>query len=383
MSEPNDWNDARHVLCVRLDALGDVLMTGPALRAIKEARPGARITLLTSPSGAAAARLLPEVDEVLVHEAPWMKATPPRANGRLDRELVRTLRGLGADAAVIFTVYSQNPLPAAMLCHLADIPLRLAHCRENPYQLLTNWVPEPEPQTLTRHEVSRQLDLVAAVGYHTADARMSIRVTAAARRRVLALLEGAGLHPGRPWLVVHPGATAASRRYPPELFAAAARQLVLDVRMQVVFTGSEAEATLVEDIRGAMAAPSLSLAGRLDLEELAALIAEAPLLIANNTGPLHLASSVGTAVVALYALTNPQHTPWRVPHRLLHHDVSCKYCYKSSCPEGHHDCLRKVPPESVVEAVWSLLAERGRRRREASADRGLPILDALATGVAG
>jgi ADP-heptose:LPS heptosyltransferase len=243
-------------------------------------------------------------------------------------------------------------------------------------------VPEPEPQELIRHEVNRQLDLVAAVGYRTSDARMSIRVAATARKRVLALLQGVGLHPDRPWAVVHPGATAASRRYPPELFAAAARRLVLDVGIQVVFTGSEAEGTLIEDIRGRMGVPSLSLAGRLDIEGLAALIAAAPILIANNTGPLHLASSVGTAVVALYALTNPQHTPWRVPHRLLHHDVPCKYCYRSICPEGHHDCLRKVPPEAVVEAVCSLLTEPG-RRRTTPADLGPSAMDALATGVAG
>ncbi len=70
------------------------------------------------------------------------------------------MRHGGFDAAVIFTVYSQSPLPAAMLCYLAGIPRRLAHCRENPYALLSDWLREPEPQQRTRHEVERQLDLV-------------------------------------------------------------------------------------------------------------------------------------------------------------------------------------------------------------------------------
>jgi ADP-heptose:LPS heptosyltransferase len=68
-----------------------------------------------------------------------------------------------------------------------------------------------------------------------------------------------------------------------------------------------------------------------------------------------MAAALGTPVVDLYALTNPQHTPWETPHRVLFHDVPCKYCYKSVCPEGHHDCLRRVPPEAVVRAARELL----------------------------
>lgn len=80
-----------------------------------------------------------------------------------------------------------------------------------------------------------------------------------------------------------------------------------------------------------------------------------------------MAAAVGTPVVDLYALTNPQHTPWAVPARVLFHDVPCKYCYKSVCPEGHHDCLRRVTPESVAAAVRDLLAETFGRQRLAFA----------------
>jgi ADP-heptose:LPS heptosyltransferase len=100
---------------------------------------------------------------------------------------------------------------------------------------------------------------------------------------------------------------------------------------------------------------SHSLAGELDLGKLAALISLSPLLIANNTGPAHIAAAVGTPIVDLYALTNPQHTPWQVPNRVLYHMVPCLNCYQSVCPQGHHDCLAKVEPERVVEAVIELL----------------------------
>jgi lipopolysaccharide heptosyltransferase II len=349
------WNAARRVLCVRLDALGDILMTTPAIRALKDSAPGRRVTLLTSPSGTAVAPFVPEIDDVIAYESPWMKASASRRGGADDRAMIDRLRAGRYDAAVIFTVYSQNPLPSALLCYLADVPLRLAHCRENPYHLLTDWVREREPRETVRHEVQRQLDLVSAVGCRTRDPRMSLRIDGRARHKVRALLRRAGVSPALPFVVIHPGASAPSRRYPAEHFAEAARLIVTDLCCPVVFTGSSAEAPLVDSIRAAMGVPSHSFAGLLTLAQLAALIGLAPLLVSNNTGPVHVAAALGTAVVDLYALTNPQHTPWMVPNRVLFHDVPCRYCYKSVCPEGHQDCLRLVEPAAVLEAARELL----------------------------
>lgn len=351
------WAAAERLLCVRLDALGDVLMSTPAIRAVKRSRPGRRVTLLTSPGGAAAAELVPDVDDVIVYDAPWVKATARRADSRPDRAMIDCVRDGRFDAAVIFTVYSQNPLPAAMLCYLADIPLRLAHCHENPYQLLTDWVPDPEPQRFTRHEVRRQLDLVATVGCRTVDEQMAVRLPPAAEERVDEILAGRDIAPDDRWAVMHVGASAPSRRYPPELFAAAARGLAAQ-GVRLVFTGSAAEEELIEQVRAGVDGYSESLAGELSLAELAALLRRAPVLVSNNTGPVHVASAVGTPVVDLYALTNPQHTPWAVPCRVLSHHVPCRNCYKSVCPEGHNDCLRKVPPTAVVEATLELLSDR-------------------------
>ena len=328
-------------------------MTGPAIRALRESGPHRRVTLLTSPSGAEAGRLLPYVDEVLVYEAPWMKSTPTHADGARHIEFVQSLRARAFDAAAIFTVYSQSALPAALFCYLAELPLRLAHCRENPYHLLTDWVKDTEPESGIRHEVQRQLDLVASVGARTKDRRLSISVSDTSFVTVKRLLRDV-LVPKQPWVVIHPGATAASRRYPPEGFAAVATSLVRDLGWRVLFTGIDSERDLITTIQSMMEAPSYSLAGDLSLGEFAALLSLAPLLIANNTGAVHVAAAVGTPLVDLYALTNPQHTPWMVPHRLLSHDVPCKFCQKSVCPEGHHQCLRLITPEQVVAAAREL-----------------------------
>jgi len=175
------WLQARNILVVRLDSLGDVVMTTPAIAAIKHSTPSARITLLASHSGAAAAQHVPSLDDVIVYDAPWIQ----RANGADDERqgdlrIVDELARRRFDAAVIFTVCTQSALPAALMCRLAGIPLRLAHSRENPYELLTNWVPDAEVcASGMRHEVMRQLDLVRSVGFHACDERMQFRYSAA------------------------------------------------------------------------------------------------------------------------------------------------------------------------------------------------------------
>ncbi|MBX3620343.1 MAG: lipopolysaccharide heptosyltransferase II [Rhizobacter sp.] len=348
------WRDARNILVVRLDNLGDVLMSTPAIRAIRQSSPQARITLLGSRSGTALARHVPALDEVIVYDAPWVKGA---AHGDLsDRRLLATLRRGHFDAAIIFTVCTQSALPAALMCRLAGIPLRLAHSRENPHDLLTDWVPDPdECRDGMRHEVARQLDLVRAVGFHTADERLVFRYAAddvlSMRRKFVA----AGGDLMRPYIVVHPGATASSRRYPAERFGLAADSICRDSGCQVVFTGGHDESALVARAQGGMQERSVTLAGQLTLGELAALIAGAQVLVCNNSGPAHIAAALDTPVVVLYALTHPQQTPWRARSQVLNHEVPCRHCLESACPEQHHACLMKVEAAEVAEAALGFI----------------------------
>lgn len=348
------WREARNILCIRLDYLGDVLMCTPAIRALRESLTQSRITLLTSGSGAAAAPNVPEIDAAFTYAAPWMKNSRPHGSG-LDLAFVEKLRSRRFDAAVIFTTYSQSPLLPAFLCYLANIPLRLAHCRENPYQMLTHWVLETEPERQVRHEVRRQLDLVATVGCRTGDERLSFFVDRKDVTWVRDRLLSKGLEPDRPWLLFHTGATAESRRYPTLLWQEVSRRLAVDHGYRIAFTGSGNEASLIEQIREDIADLTVSLAGELNLGQLGAAISLASVAVSNNTGPAHMAAALGTPIVSLYALTNPQHTPWQVSSRVLFSDVPCRFCYKSVCPEGHQHCLSKVEPEQVVKAVLELL----------------------------
>jgi lipopolysaccharide heptosyltransferase II len=382
-SEAQHWPPLQRVLAVRLDNLGDVLMTTPALAAIRQSMPGVHLTLLASSAGAAVASCVAEVDRVLTFDAPWVRHDRAEFGelGQAEQQVIDTLRQQRFDAAVIFTVCTQSALPAALLCRLAGIPRRLAHCRENPYGLLSHWVPEtdelrsgvsrraaPEANAgaleregwSIRHEVQRQLALVGTVGCTVDDDRLRLQITGAQRRQARRLLHEAGVPASRPFFVVHPGASAASRRYPAARFGSAADGIAARSGCLPVFTGEASEQPLIDEARRCMSQPSITLAGRLGVPELAALIGEARLLLSNNTGPAHIAAAMGTPVTVLYALTNPQHTPWRVAASVLNHDVPCRNCLKSVCPHAHHDCLMKVETDDVVRAATGLLRSRTR-----------------------
>ncbi len=354
--------DVQRILCVRLDRIGDVLMTTPAIHALRAAMPGRHIALLTSTVGAGLAPFLEDVDEVIPYDAPWHGLTR-EPDPRADIEMAHALRERHFDAAIVFTVYSQSPLPAAMLCYLAGIPRRLAHCRENPYDLLTDWVCETEPSGGVRHEAERQLQLVEKIGATRSDTRMRFKVGAQSRRKLTNRLIARGLRPHGPWFVIHPGASAASRRYPPERFGEVAARLARLTSLPILLVGDEPERELtaaVIESAGPASRPRLhDISGQLDLGELGALIERACVLIANNSGPVHLASALGTPVVDLYALTNPQHTPWQTEQRVLFRDVECRWCYRSVCPKGHHACLVGVPAAEVAAAALELAAKRG------------------------
>ena len=348
----NDWLAARNILAVRLDNMGDVVMLGPALRAVKRSSPDARVTLLASPAGAQAAPLLAAVDDVIVWRAIWqdvgnhMPLDPAR-----ELELVRLLAERRFDAALIFTSFSQNPHVPGYACYLAGIPLRAGESKEFGGSALTT---ELRGCPDEMHQAERNLRLVEHLGFQVGDRQLAIRLDDAARARVPALLGGAGIAPGEPYVLLHPGASCEARRYPAERYAEVARLLEARGR-RVLVTGVEREAEIVTTAARGIPAKRVLL-GRTTVAELAALVERAALVICNDTLTMHLADAVRTPLVVLYSGTeyDEQWRPRASRHRLLRRPTDCQPCYRFTCPIGL-PCL-DIPPEEVVAAVEELLA---------------------------
>lgn len=330
-----------HVLVARLDSDGDVLLAGPAVRAVAAS---ARVTLLCGPGGRAAADLLPGVGEVVVWSAPWIVADPDPIRPDQMEGFVDTLRGLGVDAAVVLTSFHQSPLPLALLLRMAGVAHISALSEDYPGSLLDvrhrldTDLPEPE----------RALSLVRAAGYDLPggdDGRLRLRPGLPPVRHLL---------PDRPYVVVHPGASVPARALPPARAAEVVRALA-NAGRRVVVTGSPAEAALAASVAGRH---GTDLGGQTTLGELAAVLAGAEALVVGNTGPAHLAAAVGTPVVSLFAPTVPfaRWGPYGVACiRLGDPQAPCRDSRARVCDLPGHPCLDSVSAAEVVSAVTDLV----------------------------
>ncbi len=350
----DEWTNVKNLLVMRLDNIGDVIMTGPALRAIRDALPEARITLMASPSGEQAIPLLPWVDESFSWRVLWQELDQLPFDPMREWALVRELQRREFDAAVIFTSFSQSPHPPAFICHLAGIPLRLGESKERGGGELTVEV-RPIPDAV--HQVDRNLRLIASAGFPVSDRRMLIRIPEEARRSSTALLAEHDVAPGAPYVLLNPWASCQARTYFTERFAEAARQLVDVSGYPVVITGVERDREKAVPLLEALGVHGVSLVGQTTVPELAALVSAARLVITNNTSVMHLADATGTPNLVTYSGTEleSQWRPRNSPSRLLRRPTWCSPCYAFTCPYDL-ECL-DFPPEEVVKAALELFDE--------------------------
>jgi lipopolysaccharide heptosyltransferase II len=318
----SEWTGVKNILCIRPDNMGDVIMSGPAIRALKETF-GAKITLLTSSMAKDIVKHLPDVDEAVIFDMPWVKNnTPAKPNDLV--EIADLLKHKNFDAAVIFTVYSQSSLPSAMLAYMAGITTVLAYCRENPYGLISHWVPDKEPYEMIKHQVRRDLDLVKTVGATTNNEKLYLKTDDSLWRHITIKFNRSGIPVSTPWIILHAGVSEKKRQYPEEYWVDIAKNLINDTGCNILFTGSNSERNLTDRLQQAVGAGSYSVAGLLALDEFIYVIKTAPLVVSVNTSTVHIAAAMCTPVVVLYAQTNPQHTPWMVPHKVLPFSIAQK-----------------------------------------------------------
>lgn len=300
--------------------MGDLIMSAPAIRALKNTF-SSKITVLTSSMAAGIASFIPEIDDVIVFDLPWIKCKEAVEHKTIFT-LVQQLKEKNFDAAVVFTVFSQSAMPAAMIAYMAGIPLRLAYSRENPYELLTNWIPDKEPYTFIQHQVMRDLLLISSIGAAADDISLHVNIPATAWKHAEDKLLTTGADVQKPWLIFHAGVSEKKRAYPEELWVKAAKKLIKEKGIQILFTGATSEKVLCERLAAKTGENAFSVAGLFSLEEFIALIENAPLIVSVNTGTIHIAAAVNTPVVVLYAQTNPQHTPWMVSSIVLEFEVA-------------------------------------------------------------
>ncbi|MBD2091728.1 glycosyltransferase family 9 protein [Microcoleus sp. FACHB-1515] len=336
----SQWSSVRNLLVLRMDNIGDVIMTSPALRSLKENLPQAKITLMASPGGALAAELLPWVDQVLPVRSLWQNL------GRLDfdpsREwqLIEELRSHAFDAAIIFTSFSQSPHPPALVCQLAGIPLRLGESKETGGTVLTTEVAAAPDEI---HQVDRNLRLLESVGFTIRDRSLSLQIP------------NSKFPIPNSYLVLNPWTSCQSRNYDGDRFAQAARQLADRTGFDIIVTGVEKDRDRSRSVLKILGDRAVDAIGKTSLGELTALIAQARLLLTNNTSTMHIADATRTPTVVMFAGTELecQWQPRSTRAKLLRRPTSCSPCYAFTCPYNL-ECL-DISVEEVVKAGLELL----------------------------
>lgn len=346
----------KQVLLIRLDLLGDVARTMWLAAGLRAAFPDARLTVLTLPYTAQLAALCPAVDDVVSIDTNGIRTPRGILNPNVWRSYVRTWRWLRAqefDLAV-----STFGAMASLWARLSGAARRVGYAGEAYPFLLTDTVPGRRYRE-RRHEVEYLQDLATAIG--AGELRKStspVVPDSAAGERIAA---SCGAAPRQPVVVVHPGSVnGAAKRWPTRNWALFCDQLQ-EAGARVILVGSSAEVALVNEVVALAGTPVASLAGRTDVGELAALLARAALVAGGDSGPVHLAATLGRPTLAVYGPTDPVTYGPRGPAttRVLTADLPCSPCYAATapaeCPLGDPICMRLISVGDMVDAAKQVL----------------------------
>jgi ADP-heptose:LPS heptosyltransferase len=352
----------RSILLIRPDHLGDMLFLTPALHALRQGLPAARITLLGGPWGVEAVRHNPDLDAIETCVFPGFERQPKESSLAPYRLLVTTarkLRGADHDTAVIlrFDHWWGGWLAAA-----AGIPRRIGYNWPETRSFLTQALPyRPD-----RHEVEQNATLLAALAAGIA-ANVGVthyHITEDDHTWITDWLAAEGHDPSQRLVAIHPGAGAAVKQWPAEMWAVVANRLAERPDVRIVLTGGPGEQELVGSIATRLAHPALNAAGATTLGQLAALYARCALVLGSDSGPLHLATAVDAASVHLHGPVSPvKFGPWGDPsrHLMLRTTWPCAPCDRLDWPAAalpQHACMTAITPDVVLRAADSLISVR-------------------------
>jgi len=325
--------------------VGDAVMSLPALRALRQRFPQARISILAKPWVADLYRREPFCDDLIPYAARTMGDKWAAA---------RALRPLQFDTAILL----QNAFEAAAIASLAGIPERIGYARDGRGFLLTRAIPVPKPGEIPRHESFYYLEMLRRAGILDAlPQNDAIRLEGAPAARSAGLDRFRQLGLGDTVIGVSPGAAyGTAKRWLPERFAESANRVASELGAAVAIFGSKDERALCESVAASITTRVKNFAGETSLAEFIDLAAACRVYLTNDSGAMHIASALGVPTVAVFGSTDDQTTgPTGPLARVVREPVECSPCLKRECPIDHR-CMTRVSAARVAETALVLLA---------------------------
>ncbi len=327
--------------------IGDVIMTLPAIVAVRETFPNAKIIVLAKPWVAEIYKICPEVDEVVIYQDPGVH------HGIAGKyRLARELKSMGFDLAILL----QNAIEAAIIAWLAGIPIRAGYNSDGRGILLTHSV--QRTRVIRRvHQVYYYLEMLKSLGFQSAGIDIKLKLGDDYLAIAEDVLDQYHVKKGDILIGIAPGATyGPAKMWFPERFAAVADKLVNDFPARVILFGSGGDRGRTGLVQQHSRNDLIDMAGKTSLKEAIALIARCDLFISNDSGLMHLSGALGIPLVAIFGSTNPTTTsPVGEKSVVIHKDVSCSPCLKKECPTDFR-CMDLIGIDDVYDAARVLLS---------------------------
>lgn len=344
MYEPQN---IRNILVRSVNWIGDAVMSTPALAAVRQNFPKARITLLANPLVGQLFSIHPYVDNVIVFDRAG------RHRGLLGRlRLAQELRQEQFDLALILP----NSFDAALVTFLAGIPHRFGKASDGRSLLLTRRYQMPV-LTEPAHEVQYYRHLLASFGIAGTEERPLLMTLQEEDQAATGFLAEHGIHSSDLLLGINAGATFGSaKRWYPERFAEVARRLAEQWGGRIILFGGPDEVAIVAEIEKLLEGRCLNVAGKTTVRQLMALIKRCNFFITNDSGPMHIAAAFGVPLVAVFGPTDHTGTaPSSTAAAIVRHQVACAPCKLRVCPTDHC-CMTSITVEEVIQAAHQVRA---------------------------
>ena len=335
----------KNILVIRTAYIGDVVMTLPILKPLKELFPGARISFLTSTGAAEVLRNNPYDDEVITYDPFWFYTS----SMRLYRKFMQQMRTRTFDLVIEARADIRDIL---LLAWRFTARYRLSYDVGGGGWLLTHVVPYPG----LRHKVEYHLDLVRYLGYRGNGLEWGVYLTSEEQSRVNAIIAEYGI--ARPFIAVHPGSRLQLKRWPVQRYAALCDGLMEQYGVPVVVFGAGNEHPLVLEMVSCMKRKPITLVGSCSLREMAGLLARAALFICNDSAPMHIAAAMKTQTLAIFGPSKSVETgPYGERHRVVEKPFPCRYaCDENSCTyDRYNACMEDLSVEDVLAVVEEML----------------------------
>ena len=321
-------------------AIGDLLHTLPALKALKKKFPTAQITMVVSPGLESLIQGTPLADRIQVFDKSKLKK-------RL-KDFIFFGLGLRAEQYDVF-IDLQPSLRSLIIRRLGNARMTLVYKKQKRFAT--------RDQRL--HAVENFIQTLAPLDIHNSVDAIELPISSDALRSIALFFSARNIDRSKPLIALNcsVGAARPARNWFSERFAALADHLIQDLGAVVVFVGGVEDRNLVQGVMGRMKEKAVCAAGELTLPESAALLAQSACLVSSDTGPLHLGTATGIPVVGLYGSTDPRRTgPVGRGHRVLIKELACVPCEKKTCSLGTRDCMAEITVEEVFKAVKKAIA---------------------------